>query len=437
MATVISWNTTVHTTVPKFSPDYRFELFNSGALGWMISEERFFKPLRKWVDMLKVRYSIGEVGDDNLGIRFLYATQWAYGGKSFHGLNNRTESPYTWYKEATVGNPDVHWETALKQNIGVDYAFFDGLLAGSLEFFYDKRSDILVASDKRATPGYLGISAPAANLGRVRTKGYELELRVNKTLNNGLRLWGNFNMTHAENKILKYDDPVLRPAYQKSEGFAIGQDHAHLTAGFANTWDEVFAMPTHNTMNDQKLPGQYITMDYNGDGVIDANDSAPYGYTGTPENTYNATIGFDYKGFSCFVQFYGVTNVNRYVGFTSLHNNVNTVFDEGVFWSKDRFDADAPMPRINSTPSYYEGTRFHYDGSFIRLKNAEVAYTFTQPWVKKIGLNRFKIFLNGNNLWVWSRMPDDRESNFAGTGLASQGAYPTVRRFNLGIKFDL
>ena len=172
-------------------------------------------------------------------------------------------------------------------------------------------------------------------------------------------------------------------------------------------------------------------------GVIDANDSAPYGYTGTPENTYNATIGFDYKGFSCFVQFYGVTNVNRYVGFTSLHNNVNTVFDEGVFWSKDRFDADAPMPRINSTPSYYEGTRFHYDGSFIRLKNAEVAYTFTQPWVKKIGLNRFKIFLNGNNLWVWSRMPDDRESNFAGTGLASQGAYPTVRRFNLGIKFDL
>ena len=421
----------------KFSPDYRFELFNSGALGWMISEERFFKPLRKWVDMLKVRYSIGEVGDDNLGIRFLYATQWAYGGKSFHGLNNRTESPYTWYKEATVGNPDVHWETALKQNIGVDYAFFDGLLAGSLEFFYDKRSDILVAGDKRATPGYLGISAPAANLGRVRTKGYELELRVNKTLNNGLRLWGNFNMTHAENKILKYDDPVLRPAYQKSEGFAIGQDHAHLTAGFANTWDEVFAMPTHNTMNDQKLPGQYITMDYNGDGVIDANDSAPYGYTGTPENTYNATIGFDYKGFSCFVQFYGVTNVNRYVGFTSLHNNVNTVFDEGVFWSKDRFDADAPMPRINSTPSYYEGTRFHYDGSFIRLKNAEVAYTFTQPWVKKIGLNRFKIFLNGNNLWVWSRMPDDRESNFAGTGLASQGAYPTVRRFNLGIKFDL
>ena len=433
----------------NFAPEKRFGFFPSGSIGYVISEEAFMKK-QKVVDYLKLRASIGLVGNDNISDnRFLYlSNSWlvdqlpsekdywnAYKNGYNFGFNNGNMIKGA--IESRIGNPNVSWETALKQNIGVDYAFFDGLLAGSLEFFYDKRSDILVAGDKRATPGYLGISAPAANLGRVRTKGYELELRVNKTLNNGLRLWGNFNMTHAENKILKYDDPVLRPAYQKSEGFAIGQDHAHLTAGFANTWDEVFAMPTHNTMNDQKLPGQYITMDYNGDGVIDANDSAPYGYTGTPENTYNATIGFDYKGFSCFVQFYGVTNVNRYVGFTSLHNNVNTVFDEGVFWSKDRFDADAPMPRINSTPSYYEGTRFHYDGSFIRLKNAEVAYTFTQPWVKKIGLNRFKIFLNGNNLWVWSRMPDDRESNFAGTGLASLGAYPTVRRFNLGIKFDL
>ena len=100
-------------------------------------------------------------------------------------------------------------------------------------------------------------------------------------------------------------------------------------------------------------------------------------------------------------------------------------------------DADAPMPRWSTTPSYYEGTHYHYDGSYIRLKNAEIAYTFTQPWVKKIGLNSIKLYLNGNNLWVWSHMPDDREANFGGTGLASQGAYPTVKRYNLGIKINL
>ena len=90
-----------------------------------------------------------------------------------------------------------------------------------------------------------------------------------------------------------------------------------------------------------------------------------------------------------------------------------------------------------STPDYAEGTRFHYDGSFIRLKNAEVSYTFTQQWIKNFGLSSVKLYLSGNNLWVWSRMPDDRESNFAGTGLGSQGAYPTVKRFTMGLKINL
>ena len=268
------------------------------------------------------------------------------------------------------------------------------------------------------------------NYGRVRTAGYELELRVNKTIANGMHFWGNFNMTHAENKILSYDDPQLKPDYQKQQGFAIGQDHSYMSAGFANTWDEVIGMTRHDTNDDQKLPGQYVITDYNGDGVIDSNDNVPYGYTGTPQNTYNATIGWDWKGWSFFMQWYGVSNVNREVGFNSLGKNLDTVFDEGSFWTKDNTNADAPMPRINSTPSYYNGSRFHYDGSFIRLKNMEVAYTFTKGWVSKMGLQSV-------NLWVWSRMPDDRESNYAGTGLASQGAYPTVKRFNLGLKINL
>ena len=250
-------------------------------------------------------------------------------------------------------------------------------------------------------------------------------------------MWGNFNMTHAVNKIVFKDDPALKPAYQKQAGYAIGQDHANLTTGFANTWDQVYGMTEFNTNENQKLPGSYTVIDYNGDGVIDSNDSAPYGYTGTPENTYSASIGAEWKGWSFYVQFYGVSNVDRYVAFNSLGKKLDTVFDEGTLWSKYTTDADAPMPRINSTPSYYEGTRFHYDGSFIRLKNAEIAYNFTGPWVKKLGVSSIRVFLNGNNLWVWSRMPDDRESNFAGTGLASQGAYPTVKRFNLGLKINL
>lgn len=427
----------------RFGKKHRFAFFNSGAVGWMISQENFMKFSRGWLDLLKVRYSYGEVGDDYVPARWLYATQMGYGpindanGQSFQGINKQVDSPYVWFYEKAVGNADVHWEKAIKQNLGIDYSFFNHLAAGSLEFFRDKRSDILITGNNRAVPSYYGTTAPTANLGRVRTSGFELELRLNYTFGNNFHLWGNFNMTHATNKVLSYDDPELTPDYQKSTGFAIGQDHAIYTAGIAKDWNEVIGMTQHNTNDNNKLPGQFISVDYNGDGVIDTNDNAPYGYTGAPQNTYNATIGFEWKGFSAFVQFYGVTNVSRYVGFTSLNNHLNTVFDEGAFWSASNPDSAVPLPRWSSTPSYYEGTRYHYDGSYIRLKNAEIAYTWTGGWVKKLGMSMFKLYLNGNNLWLWSRMPDDRESNFAGTGLASQGVYPTVRRFNLGFKFDI
>lgn len=425
----------------KFSRDNRFAFFNSGAVGWMISEEAWWKTLRKWVPMLKFRYSYGEVGDDNVGDRWLYQTQWAYGSNSQQGLDPDVRSPYTWYKESKVGNPDVHWERAVKRNFGIDYSFLDGLLAGSFDFFHENRKDILVAGNSRAVPSYFGTTAPTANLGRVKSTGYELELRVSKSFGRDWHVWGNFNMTHAKNIIQDYDDAQFLPAYQKQAGYSIGQNRSYQTNGWANTWDQIIGMTDQNTNDDQKLPGMYQVVDFNGDGVIDTNDQAPYQYTGTPQNTYSATVGFEWKGLSVMCQFYGVTNVSRTVWFSSLSGHLDTVYDEGVFWTKETVDyAEAPMPRWNSTPNgdYFNGTRFVYDGSFIRLKNAEIAYTWdSKSWVRKIGLSSLKVYLNGNNLWGWSRMPDDRESNFAGTGNASQGAYPTVKRYNLGIKLTL
>ena len=429
----------------KFSKDNRFAFFNSGAIGWNVANEKWFKPVaetkvfgRNLVDILKLRYSYGEIGEDNVWERWLYQTTWAYGGKThLDSTNPGNESIYTWYKEAKVGNPDIHWEKAIKKNFGIDYAFLGGLVAGSLEFFNEKRSDIMIAGSSRSVPFYFGASAPYMNKGRTKTTGYELEVRLKYDFANGIHAYANMNMTHAKNVVTEHDDPVMLPSYQKNVGYSIGQAKSYLDNGTAQSWDDVIAMTPHNTNDNQKLPGQYIITDFNGDGVIDTNDSAPYGYTGTPQNTYNATIGIDYKGFSIYAQFYGVTNVSRYVAFNSLPKSfLHTVFKEGDYWSPSTPDG-IPSLRVNSTPSYYEGTRFLYDGSFCRLKNLEVAYTWNGGWIKSLGLSMLKVYVNGNNLFLWTDMPDDRESNFAGTGLASQGAYPTMKRINFGFKLEL
>ena len=421
----------------KFSKENRFAFFNSGAIGWMVSEEPFMKFLkeRRILDMLKIRASYGEIGDDNVKTRWLYMNQWAYGGTSSLDVD-RGESPYTWYRESAVGNSDVHWEKVKKLNFGIDYSFWDGLFAGSVEVFRDKRTDILVGGSDRAIPSYFGTTAVTANLGKVRTKGYELELRINKTFSNKMRVWANMSMTHAENKILEKDDAPLLAGYQKVAGYAIGQNKAYIDNGYLNSYDDVIGSPQHDTNNSQRLPGDYYIVDFNGDGVVDSKDQAPYGYSDTPQNTYNATLGFEWKGFSAFVQFYGVNNVTRVVQLTSFGSQMNTVYDQGSWWSEVGDAADVVTPRwLSKVSGYSNGTQYYYDGSYIRLKNAEIAYTFTDGWVRKLGVKNLKISLNGNNLWVWSKMPDDRESNFAGSG--NQGAYPTVKRFNLGVKFTL
>ncbi len=424
----------------KFSKENRFAFFNSGAIGWMISEEKFMKSI-KFLDILKIRASYGEIGDDNLGgdkfdsaRRWLYMNQWAYGGKTKMDLN-QGESPYSWYREVALGNIDVKWETVKKVNLGIDYSFLDGLFAGSVEIFRDKRNDILVWGNDRSVPSYLGILPSTVNTGKVRTNGYELELRVSKNINKNLRLWGNFNMTHAKNKILVKDDQALRPAYQKAAGYSIGQYHSYIDGGYINTYDQLYGSTKHDSNDAHKLPGDYLTIDYNGDGVIDNKDQVPYGYSGTPQNTYNATIGFEWKGFSAFAQFYGVNNVTRDVQLTSFGSKLNTVYDTGTWWSKETPNADVVVPRWGSTPSYNNSTQHLYDGSYIRLKNVEVAYTFTSGWIKTLGMSNLKIYANGNNLWIWTRMPDDREANLSGAGFL--GAYPTVKRYNFGIKFTL
>ncbi|MEQ8552595.1 MAG: TonB-dependent receptor [Cyclobacteriaceae bacterium] len=421
----------------KFGPDYRFAFFSSGGVGWLISEENFMKSIG-FLDYLKVRASYGGTGDDGSGSipRFAFVDDWEYGEAAKLGVQGwrSEESPYTWYKQGNLGNPSVQWESVYKSNLAIDFTFWNGLIDGSVDFFRDKREDIYLSGNGRAVPSYFGASAPAANLGKVTTEGFEIELGVNHTFSSGIRLWADFAMTHAKDEILLRDDAQLLDDYQKQQGFQIGQSRTHVSSGYYNTWDEAYASTVHNTNEAAKLPGNYHIIDFNADGIIDNLDVIPYGFSSTPQNTFNTNIGFEWKGVSAFVQFYGVNNVTRQVVFNSLAGQLNRAYEEGSYWSKDNTNADTPMPRwLSIVNGANSGSRYFYDGSFLRLKNAEIAYRFESGWINKIGLQSMRVYLNGNNLLLWTKMPDDRESNFAGTGWASQGAYPTVRRFNLGL----
>ena len=420
----------------KFKKGKRFGFFNSGAIGWRVSQEKFWEGLRDWWEELKIRASYGEIGDDSGG-RYLYMDEWGTGGNTsmdITGYDNR--SMYTFYYLSKLGNPDAGWEKVKKFNLGIDYAFLNNMFAGSVEIFKDKRDGILINGNDRAMPSYFGQTPPTANLGKAESKGFEVEVRFSKNINRNMRVWANLSMTHAANKIIDRDDPALKPAYQKQAGYVIGQTHTYLDKGFLNSFDDIYGSPSHDVNDASRLPGDYYIVDFNGDGVVDNKDSVPYGYSGTPQNTYNATIGFEWKGFSCFAQFYGVTNVTREVSLVSFGNHIDNVYNIGDWWSGETGTGDILIPRWYSTVSgYSNGTQYLYDGSYIRLKNVELAYTFTNGWIKKLGLSYMKLYLNGNNLWVWSRMPDDRESNFSGG--SGSGAYPTMRRFNFGVRFSL
>jgi len=425
----------------KFSPDNRFAFFCSGAIGWMVSEEKFMKKLKDKgiVDMFKIRGSLGEIGDDNAGERWAYLTRWEVtnNGNGYNLTVDGSASPFVGYKEAAVAVPDLRWATVLKKNIGFDYAFLHGMFAGSFDYFRDDRYDIFISGGERSVPSFYGAAkTPDINKGKMKNHGFEVELRFNKVLKNGMRFWANANYTYAHNEIIIKDDPKLIPSYRKKEGYSQGQYTSFIDNGFIRTYDELYSSPERQSNDGQVLIGDHYIIDFNGDGVVDeTNDVAPYGYTGNPEHTYNATIGWEWKGFSMFAQLYGVTGVTRDVGLTSFNNKLLTVYDNGTWWNPADGNGDVVVPRFTTQVAYNDGTQFLFDGSYFRVKNVELAYTWTKGWIKKLGFSSLKIYVNGNNLFLITKMPDDRESNYGYSG--GGGAYPTVRRYNFGFKLNI
>jgi hypothetical protein len=338
------------------------------------------------------------------------------------------------YRRSNIGNPDVHWETAVKNNLGFELGFLKNLFSLNVDLYNEDRTGILLDGSSRNIPPFFGATPPASNLGRVKSKGFELMAGFNKDISRDLRIWADFSFAHNENKIIDRDDLPLQFDHLKQKGFPIGQQRSLLKTEFYDNWDEVYAsVPTEN--NDlAKLPGYYDLVDFNADGLIKSSeDTPPIGYSEIPQNTANLTIGGAFKGLSLMIQFYGVNNANRQINFNNFVNDTDVLFEHvNDYWSKDNPDATSFLPRWK-TQAENIGDYYQYDASYIRLKVMELAYSFNNSaWAKRAGFSNLRLFLNGNNLFFWSNLPDDREQTYSG-GSATEGAYPTVKRINVGI----
>lgn len=424
----------------KFGPGYRFDLFPSVALGWMVTEEAFMKKV-PWINKLKLRASYGVVGDDNFSGRWKYMTQWGtYNSKlmmnkfSYDGSRN---SAYTLYKEASVGNPDLHWEKAIKQNYGFDLGVLDNQLRLTFDYFTEDRSDIMIPGSNRAIPSWFGIDAPDANLGEVEVRGYEFVLNGNKRVGN-VDLRGTFTYSHAKDKIIVKSDPALAPYYTKQAGYAIGQNRSMIGGKMITNWDDVYMSTSLADGQDSKRIGYYDLIDFNNDGNVNSSyDTVPYGYSSHPQNTWSLNLGMTYKAFSCSVQFYGQSNISRQV-ILDGHNNSQMLYftDRGNIWSPSNpsgTDTYTPWSLTKAANNPYANW---YDGSMIRLKMVELSYDLPSKVCKSFGVKKARVFMNGNNLALWTDLPDDREYNDASSDGYFRGAYPTVKRVNFGLNVD-
>ena len=414
----------------KFSSKYRFGFFPSMALGWMLSSENFMKKY-EWLSKLKIRGSVGQIGNDAGIPRWGYIGSWNTGGamQVYDTGGTIVNSSYPTYKEGTIPNFNIQWETAIKRNIGLEIAVLDRLLTLDVDVFKDNRKNIFMGGERRNIPNYFGAQAVSANLGETETQGYEIQMGFNKNWKNNVGIWAKVGISHATDLITKSEDPLYQPAYQKLVGFPIAQTRTTIRTDYMNNWDDVFGSSPGTANMIQRLPGDWDINDFNGDGIINTYDSAPYQYTQRPINTYNASVGFNFKNLSGMVQFYGVNDItlSPYIVTPGQTRWVPVSEELRDFWTPQHTESFYQAPRLTTSSAW--GDWLYQDASFLRLKTAEIAYNLPTKTVKLLGLSSCRIYARGNNLFLWSKFPADFE-----TGTVDiQNAYPTYRTYTLGI----
>ncbi|WEA00648.1 TonB-dependent receptor [Mucilaginibacter sp. SJ] len=416
----------------NFAPGKRYGFFPAGAIGWIASEEPFFKENVSFISFLKLRASYGVVGNDQIGgSRFLFNSYYADAGGSSFG---NPPSGANGLREAFLGNKNITWERGYKKNIAFEGKFFSDIITLNVDLFRENRKQILVSA---LVPDAAGLpNSPPINKGEVMNQGFETELGVRKKFHSlVLNLKGNIGFNRS--KVLDNNEATPVYGYQSGIGKRVYQPLGLVAEGFFQNTAEITSRPTQ-TYTSNVIPGDLKYKDVNGDGVVNDFDRVAIGYTTIPEIQYGITLDLNYRNFDLSILFQGSAHSSVYFdqfGYVPFDRQGTALKEQLNSWTPETA-ATATYPRIDigANPNNTRLSTFtQQNGDYLRLKNAEIGYTFSQELLRKAGLKKVRLFANGQNLYTWSKIKFvDPEYGSGGIG----NTYPQQKVYNFGVKLD-
>lgn len=411
----------------NFASGHRWGFFPSIALGYNISEEPFFAPLRQVISHLKIRGSWGKVGNDDIGAeRFAYMPIMNMGNRGYQTGYTGNRTSYYGPSYGRYANEDLTWEVGEKINVGLDMTLFRSLNL-TLEFFREDRDNIF---QRRATvPGYIGVAGTTilGNFAAMRNQGAELSLDYNKQFGKDWFVSFKGTFTYAHNEITQYDES---PMYD-FQSF-IGQS-ANMTGVLVS--DGLFASDEEAANSNQQIgsilgAGDIKYVDISGDGIINGNDWVWKGHPTVPEIVYGFGPSIKWKNLDFSFFFQGVARTSLIMsnfhpfGTNSVRNVLQWIADER--WSPENPDVNATYPRLtmsSSTNNQYTSDYWLRNASFLKLKNAEIGYTH----------KNMRFYISGMNLLTFSPFKYWDPEQGGGNGMV----YPTQRTFNVGFQMTI
>ena len=430
----------------NFADHHRYGFFPAFSLAWNVAEEPLVKKALPWLNMFKLRYSWGKVGNDNMG-RFPYLYTLDYTPNiGYNWGSNLSSGTIPGIHYTQMASPNVTWEVARKTDFGFDFVAFDNKFSLTMDYFHEKRTGIFI--QRMFLPDITGLeSYPWANVGAVKSKGFDGNFQYKDHI--GEINWTvRGNITYSKNTILERDEENNVYAYQYGKGYRVNQQRGLIALGLFRDYDDIRNSPKQSWGTVQ--PGDIKYKDVNGDGIVDDGDRVAIGATDTPSLIYGLGASVSWRGFDLNLHFQGAGKYTFLINSGAVNafrdgrwGNIlqgitdNRWISSDISGTKETENPNAPYPRLSygyNLNNQQSSSFWLRNGRFLRLKNLDIGYTLPKPMVNTIHLESVRIYISGQNLITWSPFKLwDPELDSRQRGQI----YPITRSFTAGIQISL